>query len=257
MEATSEEIYNHSESYTGSTHYESRNTVCFNMFTHLVANPPTDWTVISSSIPTASTSAYLEYNAVLEGQGFRIKLYTSTDSTYKVYLYVDIQNTSGTTLLSANSTSSTAVAFITNSSYYYQLNLIMTSYYTASKLYTIILSSTWDATNKRVIAKIYTENKATGAEDFLITSDFYASGARAAASTSTKNLWYSNDYMRNSSSQYAAISCYAYNSNTYYAKLINTYMITNGSILSLGRIYSDGIDSYLRIGNAYTALIKL
>lgn len=260
MEATVTEIYNHSESYTNANQYTARNTALYNLFTHLVANPPTGWTVISSSIPAPSSAAWQEYNAVIEGQAFRMKLYTYTSSTSNRHrvLLVDIQNTGGTNILSG--TDLTCYFGAVSGSYQYDFNLTMTSYVTANKLYAIIFSSTQATGTRRTVAKIYTEEKATGAEDFLIASDFLTTyrylGAMTAATTRYILLPY--DGVSNADGQYAVIPGYAtIGGGIYYAKLINTFAHVNSGVLTFGSIYSDGTDSYLRFGNCFTALIKL
>jgi len=257
MEATSAEIYNHSESYTDANTYTARNTACFNLFTHMAANPPTGWSVISSTIPAASSSAMGSYDVVLEGQGFRLKIYVGTSA---LRFYVEVQTTAGVQNLSSGSYYN---ALVLSGTYQYQFNITITSYYTADKLYALVFASSYTGV-KKTIAKIYTADKADGAEDWLIASDFYSSTQQLATASKTSSPYITapSTNMVNASGQYLAIPEYVctYSSPSYYyyARLINTYAVYNSSALfTPGNIYTDGTDSYLPIGYNYTVLIKL
>lgn len=106
-------ILERNEGLTTATSFETINTLKYNFFNDLITNKPSNWTLISSTIPTPSTITYQNYQATFEVDGaYRIQFrgYVLSDTTTppgQASLWVYILDTSGNYLLGGSGQATT------------------------------------------------------------------------------------------------------------------------------------------------------
>ena len=115
MPAVITTILERSDNTTKATAYEAVNTLKYNFFNDLIANKPSNWVLISSVIPTPSTTTYQSFQAIFEIDGlYRVQfrgysLSDTTTPTGQSYLYMHLMDTSGNYTLGNSSTGNTNI----------------------------------------------------------------------------------------------------------------------------------------------------
>lgn len=234
-------IYSYSTSGSYSTIYEAKNTASKAIIDNMAATTISDWTLVSTTSPTVSTSAAQTFSVTfLTSQGYRLLFSITTSTSADQYMFANLYTTTGTGIVALTQT---PVVTVTN--YSATASYAINQYYSASK-YLIYVSIGYNSVGQP-FGLIYLTDKASDMPDFLIfrydnNTTFYTVGGIAYTTLIPATL-----ITDSSTSKYQVqdtLLYYNLSPYTYKGKFLNTLTCNYGSSNVFARYNIDGVEYY-------------
>jgi hypothetical protein len=233
-------IFSRSAAYATGNGFESRNLFMYDIFSALAAADISGWTLVSSSLPTPSTTEYQSVNCVFDLDGFRVKFYTSINYTSSVHakVYCEIQKLDGTTLMSVSSTYSPIICYASSNECYGDISI--DERIVANKCHLVTITSSHYSLPV-MFGKIFLTNKETNAPDFILINEFSDNSGVLKSYGNTQYKLQSLGMFKKNDGSYLTISARVFNlANIYVGDLIDCKL---GGGFSAG-FYLLGGDTY-------------